>query len=1152
MAMIVAESFRGFDLKYDELNQRLNAVKKEFGMRRAISTHSLVGETRTFAEILDSEVEIIVLYYLEVQGILANQLRVLRSRQIKALEDISVTLDTIEELCQRYREIGHEVLELLNYLDRNSIALRKILLRHDMLFDQKMGSLYFDSRLSTQGNSVKNGAQLRQLYRQEGIIAIVASIRRGFEELYDARKTLLDNTEDGFALNFSVDPVTRQRSASSVIPFFGLQSASNDIPVEDRKVVPRVPFKKRLASHGNLQKLVEEISSTTSAGDSALGIAEAAVPDRRGLLIRQSTVGSGSSAPKPLSSQHNHRSTGSLFALLDQYQQNNNSFSTGGGNGDGGYRYPIRRSLSDLEPVLRRIGEVGQRVMKTQEKTTLDFLTGQSEIALEFSIRDINRAERMSQRKLKMLQHLDHLNKKQQQHYKHLTPLQIQQLQQLQETPAGDPASAITPQIKLAHQALSNLAESEEVKTSLTGLWLNLLVTFLYQANQYIVAPTSSQYANRLGMSNAMSGLIIGLSPAAALVSSLLYSKWSNYSFKQPLLLCIICEVVGNLLYGAALQYNSVSMLFLGRLLTGFGGPRVISRRYIADHVSWQDRLVASGQFVSAGALGLVFGPLLASLISKSGLQFTVAFVHYETITAPGWTMAVFWALSLVLVIVCFEEPAVVFSDESSVTVSPLPGESTPTSQLGEGAISAHATSPGLSKVSMVHEVVQPRQLEKWEISEHHGHDLHHSLSFHSSGSGNTGLELLSSRRTPSSSGAYSGISSSSNSSSRSNSQLQAHSTSEERTALLPMATASSSTSSGLFPTQAQYQALQQQQNVIKEQNKKQLSNTDLAGVAEIDAHLQPPSRKMQHPERSYFAASPSHQHYFHQDHYRNGHSLHDHQVYETTGPQAAGWTLSCLWRPFVSGWGLLQRSCCTTSSSTAASTGVSEWFGWLQYITAEVHVILFVYLVNKIGQELTVSSMPLLLRACFNWTDESTGYYMAFVGALVVPTNILVHLVTKEKDERDTLISLTYVAAVAVLLVCHITVHLGGYTLLQYLLGTSLLFTMLNAIEGVVMSLLSKLIAPELARGTFNSGLLATEAGTLGRVVGDCLIAALGNMAATSADPVDSDPASSSSSVLVVDNAATELVDRLYFPLLFLLVVTLVAGYRFYDQLLE
>jgi len=40
-------------------------------------------------------------------------------------------------------------------------------------------------------------------------------------------------------------------------------------------------------------------------------------------------------------------------------------------------------------------------------------------------------------------------------------------------------------------------------------------------------------------------------------------------------------------------------------------------------------------------------------------------------------------------------------------------------------------------------------------------------------------------------------------------------------------------------------------------------------------------------------------------------------------------------------------------------------------------------------------------------------------------------------------------------------------------------------------MSLLSKTIPKSWARGTFNSGLLATEAGTLGRAMGDVVISA-------------------------------------------------------------
>lgn len=39
------ETYQQYNLKFDELNSRLAKVKKEFGMRRAISSRSLTGET---------------------------------------------------------------------------------------------------------------------------------------------------------------------------------------------------------------------------------------------------------------------------------------------------------------------------------------------------------------------------------------------------------------------------------------------------------------------------------------------------------------------------------------------------------------------------------------------------------------------------------------------------------------------------------------------------------------------------------------------------------------------------------------------------------------------------------------------------------------------------------------------------------------------------------------------------------------------------------------------------------------------------------------------------------------------------------------------------------------------------------------------------
>jgi hypothetical protein len=201
-----------------------------------------------------------------------------------------------------------------------------------------------------------------------------------------------------------------------------------------------------------------------------------------------------------------------------------------------------------------------------------------------------------------------------------------------------------------------------EIVTSPMGLFLNLLITFLYQANQYVVAPSSGKYSELLGMSPILSGAIIGLTPFAAIISALVFSAWSNHSYKQPLLASLVMLIIGNFLYGYALQCNSAAMIFCGRLLTGFGAPRGISRRYIADHVSLKDRTAASSHFITAGAMGLTAGPLISALVSTALINVTTSvndhtIIVFNDVTAPGWIMFVSYLVCLVLVLVYFEDP---------------------------------------------------------------------------------------------------------------------------------------------------------------------------------------------------------------------------------------------------------------------------------------------------------------------------------------------------------------------------------------------------------------------------------------------------------------------------------------------------------------
>lgn len=524
------------------LCRRINSARRSCGLRRAQSKLCLKGETRTFAEILDGEVEKVVLFYIKQQGSIAEKTWELRSLQVTCLQDFNISSQKIEDLCQRYRQLGNEVLDLLGFLDSNVKSLRRIIQNHDACFDLKLAAVYFDSKF---GRNSRN-AQLLPLYHQDGIRAIMTTIRRGFEELHEAKNALQGNRE-------------------------GLYLSSSNAAMGKSKVIPRISFGNRLASVGNLGSL---LSTTTELTPHA-------------------------STPK-----YKHKSTGSLFNLMHKDSPSADSS-----------QQALERSISDLEPILQQIDSVAERVMHTQRQSVAEILTATSEMALEVSMDDI----------------------------------------------PGVPGKE--------DEDAAAAMDSARFSSHTMGLYLNLFMSFVYLANQYVVAPTSGQYAKLLGMTPAMGGIIIGLCPAAALVSSLFYSMWSNVSFKQPILMCIACEILGNLSYAMALQYNSPFLILLGRLLTGFGGPRVITRRYIADHVPQDRRLLASSQFVTVSAMGLACGPLISSLVARSGVSFQwnvhsiwggegdMAILWYQTETAPGWIMAVLWLLALVVTIVYFHEP---------------------------------------------------------------------------------------------------------------------------------------------------------------------------------------------------------------------------------------------------------------------------------------------------------------------------------------------------------------------------------------------------------------------------------------------------------------------------------------------------------------
>ncbi|CAJ1965902.1 unnamed protein product [Cylindrotheca closterium] len=211
---------------------------------------------------------------------------------------------------------------------------------------------------------------------------------------------------------------------------------------------------------------------------------------------------------------------------------------------------------------------------------------------------------------------------------------------------------------------------TEDNDDSITGgmdpenVWpliLNLVSCFLFMMNNYIIEPSSAYYANALGSSDALSGIMMGMAPWFALMSAVGYSVWTNKSYYHPIVFSGILQVIGNTLYGAALGYRSMTMCLIGRGIAGLGAPRIINRRYIADSTPFAYRTLINTAFAMTTAIGAASGPGAAILLDMvPEFQFTLPILGVQSfngMTGPGFVMALLWSLYLIVIVVSFKEP---------------------------------------------------------------------------------------------------------------------------------------------------------------------------------------------------------------------------------------------------------------------------------------------------------------------------------------------------------------------------------------------------------------------------------------------------------------------------------------------------------------
>ncbi|XP_050379159.1 SPX domain-containing membrane protein At4g11810-like [Argentina anserina] len=159
--------------------------------------------------------------------------------------------------------------------------------------------------------------------------------------------------------------------------------------------------------------------------------------------------------------------------------------------------------------------------------------------------------------------------------------------------------------------------------------------------------------------------------------------------------------------------------------------------------------------------------------------------------------------------------------------------------------------------------------------------------------------------------------------------------------------------------------------------------------------------------------------------------------------------------------------------------------------LTPSVKVQLLIYFMLKYAMEILLSESSVVTTYYFGWSTSSVAIFLASLGLTVLPVNILVgSYISNMFEDRQILLASEILVFIGIVLSFNVIIP---YTAAQYVVSGLIMFVSAEVLEGVNLSLLSRVMSSRLSRGTYNGGLLSTEAGTLARVVADGTITLAG-----------------------------------------------------------
>ncbi|KAF6144269.1 hypothetical protein GIB67_024496 [Kingdonia uniflora] len=159
--------------------------------------------------------------------------------------------------------------------------------------------------------------------------------------------------------------------------------------------------------------------------------------------------------------------------------------------------------------------------------------------------------------------------------------------------------------------------------------------------------------------------------------------------------------------------------------------------------------------------------------------------------------------------------------------------------------------------------------------------------------------------------------------------------------------------------------------------------------------------------------------------------------------------------------------------------------------LTPSVKVQLLIYFMLKYAMEILLAESSVVTSYYFGWSTSSVAIFLACLGVTVLPVNIIVgSYISNMFKDRQILLASEIVVCIGIIFSFHI---ISPYSVPQYVCSGFITFIFAEVLEGVNLSLLSTVMSSKLSRGTYNGGLLSTEAGTLARVVADGTITLAG-----------------------------------------------------------